>query len=156
VIAFEMETAPALAALRQEIESLPPRLMLRVRGILRPMVYAALNTSLQKYFSGGAPARGPAAAVLTSRSGNLFNSVLASLQVAVTADSVDLSIGSALPYAAIQEYGGYAGRPGPFKKKDGHRPYLPARPYLQPAMDDLSKALPGLLDQVLNQVAGDQ
>jgi phage gpG-like protein len=156
VIAFEMDTAPALAALQQEIESLPPRLMLKASSVLRPMVYAALNTSLQKYFSGSAPARGPAAATLTSRSGNLFNSVLASLQVAVNADSIDLSIGSALPYAAIQEYGGYAGRPGPFKKKTGHRPYLPARPYLQPAMDDLAEALPGLLDQALNQVAGDQ
>jgi hypothetical protein len=57
VIAFEMDTAPALAALQQEIESLPPRLMLKASSVLRPMVYAALNTSLQKYFSGSPGAR---------------------------------------------------------------------------------------------------
>jgi phage gpG-like protein len=153
VIEFSLDSASVLEELRQEIQTLPPRLMLKINGILKPMVYGVLQTSLQKYFSGNAPARGPAAALLTSRTGNLFNSVLQSLQVAVNADSVNLSIGSALPYAAIQEFGGVAGRPGPFRMKSGRRPYLPPRPYLQPSMDELTQALPGLIDQALRQVA---
>jgi len=137
----------------QELDTLPPRLMLRLNAALGPLLYTALGGSLQKHFSGSSPAHGPAGKVLTSRSGNLFNSVMASLQTSVQDDAITISIGSSLPYAAVHEYGGYAGRPGPFKKKTGHRPYLPARPYLNPAMDDLVAALPDLVDQAYSQVA---
>jgi phage virion morphogenesis protein len=41
-----------------------------------------------------------------------------------------LTIGTNLRYAAIHQVGGVAGRRGPFKKKGGRRPYIPARPYL--------------------------
>jgi len=90
--------------------------------------------------------------VLASRSGTLLNSVLQSIITNTEGQNLTVSIGSDLPYAAIQEYGGYAGRRGPFKKKDGRRPYLPPRPYLHPAMDDLQNALPGLLEQAIQQV----
>jgi phage gpG-like protein len=151
VIAVEIDT-PGFDALRQQLASLPPRLITQVNDGLRTLLYSALSSSLQKYFGGSSPARGPAGKLLTMRSGNLFNSVLASLQSSVQGDGVIFTLGSDLPYAAIQEYGGITGRPGPFKKRNGRRPYLPPRPYLNPAMDDLQEALPGLLDQVLAQV----
>jgi len=152
VIAFEMDSAQ-LDDLWLELDTLPPRLMLRLNSALGSLLYSALGSSLQKYFSGSSPARGPAGKVLTSRSGNLFSSVMSSLQTSVQDDAITVSIGSNLPYAAIHEYGGYAGRPGPFKKKNGRRPYLPARPYLNPAMDDLIEVLPDLVDQAFTQLA---
>ena len=66
--------------------------------------------------------------------------------------TLTVSIGSELPYARIHEYGGFAGRRGPYKKKDGHRSYIRPRPYLRPAINDLQKALPGLLEQAIQQV----
>jgi phage gpG-like protein len=152
VIAFEMD-GNQLDDFWQALDTLPPRLMLQLNSALGPLLYSALGSSLQKYFSGSSPARGPAGNVLTSRTGNLFNSVMSSLQTSVQDDAIAVSLGSELPYAAIHEYGGYAGRPGPFKKKNGHRPYLPARPYLHPAMDELMEALPDLVDQAFTQVA---
>lgn len=41
-----------------------------------------------------------------------------------------LVIGTNLKYAAVQQTGGAAGRRGPFKKKKGRRPFIPARPFL--------------------------
>jgi phage virion morphogenesis protein len=41
-----------------------------------------------------------------------------------------LTIGTNLKYAAVQQAGGVAGRRGPFKKKQGRRPLIPARPFL--------------------------
>lgn len=151
MIDAQMEISGA-DALRQQLAALSPHVITQVNDGLRPLLYSALSTSLQKYFGGSSPARGPAGKLLTMRSGNLFNSVLASLQSSVQGDGVTFTFGSDLPYAAVQEYGGLAGRPGPFKKKTGRRPYLPPRPYLNPAMDDLQEALPGLLDQVLAQM----
>jgi phage gpG-like protein len=151
VIDAQMELS-GVDDLRQNLAAMPPRVITQVNDGLRPLLYSALSSSLQKYFGGSSPARGPADKLLTMRSGNLFNSVLASLQSSVRVDGVTFTFGSDLPYAAIQEYGGVAGRPGPFKKKTGRRPYLPPRPYLNPAMDDLQEALPGLLDEVLAQV----
>jgi phage gpG-like protein len=151
VIEAQMELS-GVDDLRQNLAAMPPRVITQVNDGLRPLLYSALSSSLQKYFGGSSPARGPAGKLLTMRSGDLFNSVLASLESSVQSDGVTFTFGSDLPYAAIQEYGGVAGRPGPFKKKTGRRPYLPPRPYLNPAMDDLQETLPGLLDQVLAQV----
>ncbi|MGH9580722.1 MAG: phage virion morphogenesis protein, partial [Terriglobales bacterium] len=41
-----------------------------------------------------------------------------------------LIIGTNLAYAAIHQLGGEAGRRPPFKKKDGRRALIPARPFL--------------------------
>jgi phage virion morphogenesis protein len=41
-----------------------------------------------------------------------------------------LVIGTNVKYAAIHQLGGVAGRRGPFKKRNGRRPFIPARPYL--------------------------
>lgn len=41
-----------------------------------------------------------------------------------------LRIGTNLVYAGIHQHGGVAGRRGPFKKKDGRRPMIPARPFV--------------------------
>ena len=59
------------------------------------------------------------------RSGRLKNSITFAI---VGRDR--LLIGTNLKYAAIQQLGGEAGRRGPFKKKNGRRAMIPARPYL--------------------------
>jgi phage gpG-like protein len=145
----------ALQQLQQRLAGLAPRLVADVYKALQPLIYQSLRNTVPKYFSGSA-GQGPSGNVLTSRSGNLLNSVLKSIQASSDGQSLTVSIGSDLKYAAIHEYGGYAGRPGPFKKKEGRRPYLPPRPYLRPAINDLQQALPGLLEQAIQQVQASQ
>ena len=136
-----------------------PRLMAEIHQALKTLLYQGVQASIQKYFAGSGPKGGPTTSVLTSRSGALVNSLLASAEMGLDPASpsagttqITAQIGSSLPYARIQEYGGIAGRPGPFKKKDGRRPYLPPRPYLKPTMDDLQAALPDLLQQAVDTV----
>ncbi|HET9365568.1 MAG TPA: phage virion morphogenesis protein [Candidatus Angelobacter sp.] len=139
----------AIQQLQQRLAGLAPRIVAKVYDALKPLVYQSLLNTIPKYFAGSG---GPGSALLASRTGNLMNSVLQSIQTTVDNDGLKVSIGSNLKYAAIHEYGGYAGRRGPFKKKDGKRPYLPARPYLHPAIYDLQQALPSLLEQAIQQV----
>jgi phage gpG-like protein len=141
----------ALRQLQQRLAGLAPRLVAQVYKALQPLIYQALRTAVPKYFAGSA-GKGSSSDLLTSRSGNLLNSVLNSIQVSPDGQSLAVSIGSDLPYARIHEYGGFAGRRGPYKKKDGHRPYIRPRPYLRPAINDLQKALPALLEQAIQQV----
>jgi phage gpG-like protein len=141
----------ALRQLQQRLAGLAPRLVAQVYKALQPLIYQSLRTAVPKYFAGSA-GKGSSSDLLTSRSGNLLNSVLNSIQVSPDGQSLAVSIGSDLPYARIHEYGGFAGRCGPYKKKDGHRPYIRPRPYLRPAINDLQKALPALLEQAIQQV----
>ncbi len=141
----------AVQQLQQRLAGLAPRVVSEVYKVLRPLVYESLRNAIPKYFSGSAAA-GSSSAVLTSRSGTLMNSVLQSIKADVDGDKLIVSIGSDVAYAKIHEYGGYAGRRPPFKKKDGRRPYLPPRPYLAPAMNDLQQVLPDLLEQAIQQV----
>ena len=141
----------AVQQLQQRLAGLAPRLVAQVYKALQPLVYQSLRTAVPKYFAGSA-GKGGSSDLLTSRSGNLLNSVLSSIQVSPDGRSLAVSIGSDLPYARIHEYGGFAGRRGPYKKKDGHRSYIRPRPYLRPAINDLQKALPGLLEQAIQQV----
>jgi phage gpG-like protein len=141
----------ALQQLQQRLTGLAPRLVADVYKALQPLIYQSLQTAVPKYFAGSA-SKGSSSDLLTSRSGNLLNSVLNSIQVSPDGQSLAVSIGSDLPYARIHEYGGFAGRRGPYKKKDGHRPYIRPRPYLRPAINDLQKALPALLEQAIQQV----
>jgi phage gpG-like protein len=139
----------AVRQVQQRIAAFPPRVVAQVFNALRPLVYQSLSNAVPRYFAGpGAEGSG----VLTSRSGRLMNSVLQSIQIGFDGEKFLASIGSDLPYAAIHEYGGYAGRRGPFRKKDGRRPYLRPRPYLKPAINDLQNALPDLLEQAIQQV----
>ena len=141
----------ALQQLQQRLSGLAPRLVAQVYKALQPLIYQSLRTAVPKYFAGSA-SKGSSSDLLTSRSGNLLNSVLNSIQVSPDGESLAVSIGSDLPYARIHEYGGFAGRRGPYKKKEGHRSYIPPRPYLRPAINDLQKALPALLEQAIQQV----
>ena len=138
----------AMQQLQQRLQGLPPRLIAEVYKALKPLVYQSLRRAVPRYFAGSG---GASSNLLASRSGRLMNSVLESIQATSDGQSLVVSIGSNLPYAAIHEYGGYAGRRGPFKKKDAKRPYLRPRPYLHPAMRDLQQALPVLLEQALQQ-----
>ena len=141
----------AIQQLQQRLAGLAPRVVTQVYEALQPLIYQSLRTAVPKYFAGSA-GKGSSSDLLTSRSGNLLNSVLNSIQVSPDGQSLAVSIGSDLPYARIHEYGGFAGRAGPFKRKDGRRPYIRPRPYLRPAIDDLQQALPDLLEQAIQQV----
>ena len=141
----------AVRQLQQRLAGLAPRMVADVYKALQPLIYQSLRSAVPKYFAGSAT-KGSSSDLLTSRSGNLLNSVLQSIQVSPDGQSLTVSIGSYLPYARIHEYGGFAGRRGPYKKKDGHRSYIRPRPYLRPAINDLQKALPDLLEQAIQQV----
>ena len=141
----------AVQQLQQRLAGLAPRVVAQVYEALQPLIYQSLSTAVPKYFAGSA-SKGQSSDLLTSRSGNLMNSVLQSIETKIDGKSLSVSIGSDLKYARIQEYGGFAGRAGPFKKKDGRRPYIRPRPYLRPAINDLQQALPDLLEQAIQQV----
>jgi phage gpG-like protein len=150
VISVQIDDS-AVQQLQQRLAGLAPRVVAEVYKALQPLVYQSLQTAVPKYFAGSA-SKGSSSDLLTSRSGNLLNSVLQSIETKINGDSLTVSIGSELPYARIHEYGGFAGRKGPFKKRTGHRPYIKPRPYLRPAINDLQKALPDLLEQAIQQV----
>ena len=151
MIRVEMDQS-ALQQVQQRLSTLAPRVVARVYQELKPLLYDSFATAVQKYFLvGGANTRGPAGVLLTSRSGKLLESVLKSFTATIDGNTLSISAGSDRPYAAIQEFGGYAGRRGPFKKKDGKRPYIRPRPYLRPALSDLQDLLPGLLQQAIEQ-----
>jgi phage gpG-like protein len=150
VISVQIDDS-AVQQLQQRLAGLAPRVVAQVYEALQPLIYQSLRTAVPKYFAGSA-SKGSSSDLLTSRSGNLLNSVLNSIQVSPDGQSLAVSIGSDLPYARIHEYGGFAGRPGPFKKKEGRRPYIRPRPYLRPAINDLQQALPDLLEQAIQQV----
>ena len=139
----------ALQQLQRRLSELPPRLVTEVYKVLEPLVYQSLRSAIPNYFAGSG---GPKSLLLSSRSGKLMNSVLDSIQTSLDGNTLSVSIGSDVAYARIHEYGGTAGRRPPFKKKLGKRPYLPARPYLHPAMADLERALPDLLEQAIQEV----
>jgi phage gpG-like protein len=141
--------ASAVQQLQQRLAGLAPRVVADIYKALKPLVYESLRNAIPKYFAGSG---GGSSTLLTSRSGTLLNSVLQSIKADVDGDKLTVSIGSNVAYAKIHEYGGYAGRRPPFKKKDGRRPYLPPRPYLNPAMNDLQQVLPDLLEQAIQQV----
>lgn len=150
MISLQMDDS-AIQQLQQRLAGLAPRIVAEVYKALQPLIYQSLSTAVPKYFAGSA-AKGGSGDLLTSRSGDLLNSVLQSIQTKIDGNSLTVSIGSDLKYARIHEYGGFAGRRGPYKKKDGHRSYIPPRPYLRPALNDLQKALPALLEQAIQQV----
>lgn len=56
-----------------------------------------------------------------------------------------LTFGTRVPYAAIHEFGGMAGR--------GHKVHIPGRPYLGPALQDETPTIVNLFDQKLQQLA---
>jgi phage gpG-like protein len=151
MIKVEMDQS-ALEQVQQRLSTLAPRVVARVYQELKPMLYDSFSTAVQKYFLvGGANTRGPAGDLLTSRTGDLLKSVLESFSATIDGNTLSISAGSDRPYAAIQEFGGYAGRRGPFKKENGKRPYIRPRPYLRPALADLQDELPALLQQAIDQ-----
>lgn len=144
----------ALQQVQERLSTLAPRTIARVYQELKPMLYDSFAAAVQKYFVvGGANTRGTAGDLLTSRSGNLLKSVLDSFSASIDGNTLSISAGSDRPYAAIQEFGGYAGRRGPFKKENGQRPYIRPRPYLRPALSDLQDLLPALLQQAIDQAS---
>jgi phage gpG-like protein len=153
VIEFAVDQ-DSLQRLENLLSSLGPRFMADVHQALKTFLYQGVQAGIQKYFAGSGPKAGPTTRLLTSRSGALINSLLASAENSLDPPSpgagmITANIGSSLAYARIQEYGGIAGRAGPFKKKDGRRPYLPPRPYLEPIFNDLQAALPDVLQQAV-------
>lgn len=139
------------------LTGLGPRLMTEIHQALKTLLYEGVQAGVQRYFAGSGVKGGPTSNLLTSRSGALVNSLLASAETGLDPASpsagttqITGQIGSALRYARIQEYGGTAGRAGPFKKTNGRRPYLPPRPYLRPILRDLEAAAPDVLQQAVD------
>ena len=130
----------AVQQLQQRLTGLAPRVVAQVYKALQPLVYQSLLTAVPKYFAGSA-GKSSSSDLLTSRSGNLLNSVLQSIEAKTDGQSLTVSIGSKLPYARIHEYGGFAGRRGTYKKKEGQRYYITPRPYLRPEINDIKKEL---------------
>ncbi len=143
MIRFELDTS-GMADLEQRLAALGPRATVQVARALQPLIYRSVRASLQKHFT---QSSGKSRRRLQARSGNLFNSVLDSIEASIDGGEIKISLGSDLPYAAIHEYGGYTGRRGPFVKKYGRRTYIPPRPYLRPTLNDLQQALPALLEK---------
>ncbi|HET9183256.1 MAG TPA: hypothetical protein VFP59_14055 [Candidatus Angelobacter sp.] len=152
MIKVEMDQA-SLQQVQERLAAMPPRLIASVYRELKPLLYQAFSLALIKYFAGNAPKRGPAGDVLSFRSGDLFKSVLENFQVTSDGMTLQISAGADTRYAYIQEYGGYAGRKPPFKKPNGQRPYIPPRPYLRPALQDLQDLLPGLVEQAIENAS---
>ncbi len=113
-------------------QRLAPGPMLNIAG-------QVMRSSIEKTFrEQGAPAgswaplaastiqrgRGGAGRKILIQSGRLKNSI--TYQVSGN----QLTIGTNLVYARIQQEGGEAGRRPPFKKQKGRRTRIPARPYL--------------------------
>lgn len=120
------------------LSSITPRMIGAIHQALKAWIYAGASISAQKYFAAsqsvtrGARNTGP---LLVSRTGTLRRSVIASVDSGMNPPApgpettvITATWGAATPYARIQEYGGMAGR--------GHRSMIPARPYLQPALND--------------------
>jgi phage gpG-like protein len=144
--------------LKKFLAAIVPRVMAEIHQTLKTALYQGAQTAVEKYFAGSGPKGGPTTSLLTSRSGALANSLLASVETGLDPPSpsdgitqITARFGSSLPYARIQEYGGVAGRAGPFKKKNGKRPYLPPRPYLEPTMRDMLATLPDLLREAVKR-----
>ncbi len=142
--------------LQQSLSSLAPRIMVEVHRALKDLLYQGAQ-NVQRYFAGSGPKGGPTATLLTSRSGALLNSIVQSMETGIDPPSpgagttqISVQLGSSLPYARIQEYGGIAGR-ATFKKPDGKRPYLPPRPYLQPVFDEFQAVLPSVLQEAIGR-----
>jgi phage virion morphogenesis protein len=123
---------PVQIALRNFSDRMRPEPILRIAGVL-------MQASVERTFrEQGSPAGSwpPLAASTLKRvtkkghrqilvqSGRLKNSIT------TVVSGNRLTIGTNLKYAAIHQKSGFAGRKGPFKKKDGKRPFIPARPYL--------------------------
>jgi len=150
MIRFEMDQS-ALQEVQQRLSEFPPRMVAAVYRELKPLLYQSFSSALEKYFSGDAPERGRAGSVLTRRTGDLQDSVLKSFEANTDGMTLTISAGSDLPYAAIHEYGGFAGRKRPYKKKKGHRAWIRPRPYLRPALHYLEQVLPDLLEQAIER-----
>jgi phage gpG-like protein len=146
--------------LRRHLSSLAPRVMVEVHRALKDLMYLGAQ-NVQKYFAGSGLKGGRTTSLLISRTGALLHSILDSVETGIDPPSpndsttvVTVQMGSSLPYARIQEYGGVAGR-ATFKKPGGRRPYLPPRPYLGPAFADIQSALPGVLQEAVNRAVPD-
>jgi len=87
--------------------------------------------------------------ILRSLSGRLFGSFNPRSQETLSGSQVTgyvltSEIGSEVPYAAIHNFGGQAGR--------NLAVTIPKRPYFTPGIEDLEKELPKIAQQVLDQI----
>lgn len=134
----------ALNRIQRTLSVFAPRLTRKVYDALREILYRELGVTLIRHFLCCRAPKAPAVpGTLTLRTGNLYNSVLRSLQIGEHGNRLVVTIGSNLPYSTIHEYGGRAGRRGA---------YIPPRPYLRPTMSDLEGRMPEFLELAMRQV----
>ncbi|HKV94886.1 MAG TPA: phage virion morphogenesis protein [Candidatus Angelobacter sp.] len=124
--------APMQIALKNFSARIVPGSLLKIAG-------AVMRSSIEQTFRDqGSPAGSwPALAPSTLKRGKggigrkmLIQSGRMKNSINYLVEGNTLTIGTNLRYAAIQQKGGIAGRKGPFKKKNGRRPFIPARPFV--------------------------
>lgn len=136
------------------LQAISPRVVAEVHLSLKAWIYQGANMSITKYFAEGSAAAGRGARnfgnVLISRTGTLQRAILASAGQALdpaspdeSTDAISAVLSPDTPYARIQEYGGYAGR--------GHKSYIPPRPYLQPAINEVDSELMPALESAMER-----
>jgi phage virion morphogenesis protein len=153
---FKVNSEPVKIALKNFSAKLAPEPLLNIAG-------AVMRSSIERTFRGqGSPdgswaplaastlkrGKGGAGRMILIQSGRLKNSV--NYQV----NGNTMTIGTNLRYAAIQHAGGVAGRRGPFKKKGGRRPMIPARPFIVFRPEDpqrIADAMQRYIDQAAQQ-----
>ena len=135
-----------LDRVRRSLSTFSSRLTVRVFEELSALLHRQLGSTLAFHFLCCRPlCAKPVPRILTIRTGNLYNSVIKSLRISAHQGTLIISIGSNLPYAAIHEFGGFAG-------PRWHRVYIPPRPYLKPTLDDLERMMPSLLESAIERV----
>ena len=153
---WKVNAEPVKFALKNFSDKLKPEPLLNIAG-------AIMRSSIEQTFRDqGSPAGSwppLAASTLKRGKGGMGRKIL--IQSGRLKNSINYevggntrTIGTNLKYAAIQQEGGVAGRRGPFKKKGGRRPVIPARPYLVFRPEDpqrMADAMDRYIDQAAHQ-----
>lgn len=125
------------------LSSITPRLMAEIKLAFKKFGYMGANLSVTRYMTAGQSIQkgSKAGELLSRRTGTLARSISASVEpgYSETETSVSQTWGPNVPYGAIHEYGGWAGR--------GHRSYIPPRPYLGPALRDMQPELMAMIEE---------
>jgi phage gpG-like protein len=130
------------------LSAISPRIFANIKQALKLWGYKGANISVTKYFAAGQSVKKGArntGSILFSRTGTLTRSITASVApgYSETETTATQIWGAATPYARIQEYGGYAGR--------NHAAYIPPRPYLGPALNDVRPDLMAAIQEAVDK-----
>jgi phage gpG-like protein len=113
-----------------------------LRESLQDEIAEGLNTSVMSYMGGSGQ--------LQIRSGRLARSLMMGdseniFEIKENGDEIIINFGTKVPYGAVHEYGGMAGR--------NRSSNIPARPYLNPGFERFNeKVLPKIIDKAVEKI----